>query len=264
MKAFEILEELFSMADAADYSNTCDTCKAGSADVETQKIAVSMLATPDIIRQAKEWGAQLLIVHEPTYYNNMDIHSDDKIERKKRQLIEESGLTIFRYHDHPHYTKPDIIAAGELRQLDLQGTIEYTDIFDLVRLHLDEPITPLELARIIETRCGIKHVRICGARNTPCTIISGMFGAPGNSDVFEELKNDKSEIVLTGETCEWALGEYVRDAAQLGYNKALIIMGHVGSERDGMKYTADLIKNKHPELEVKYFECGEVYTYTDS
>ena len=40
-------------------------------------------------------------------------------------------------------------------------------------------------------------------------------------------------------------------------------MGHIGSERDGMKYTTDLLKQMHPELEVKYFECSEVYTYTD-
>ena len=28
--------------------------------------------------------------------------------------------------------------------------------------------------------------------------------------------------------------------------------------------TADFISKMHPELDVKYFECGEVYTYTDS
>ena len=70
-------------------------------------------------------------------------------------------------------------------------------------------------------------------------------------------------MVLTGEACEWNLAEYARDCAQLGYKKALIIMGHIGSERDGMVYTADLLKDMHPELDVQYFECGEVYTYTD-
>lgn len=262
MKAIEIMDELFKLANDRDYSNTCDTCKAGNPDIEVRKIAVSMFATPEVVRRAREWNAQLLIVHEPTYYNHMDIHSDEKLENEKRKLIEESGITVYRYHDHPHYTTPDIIAAGELRQFDLKGRIEYTDIFDLVRIHLDEPISPVELAKIIEKNCGIKHLRICGATNTPCTVVSGMFGTPGG--VFDELKSEKSEIVLTGEACEWNLCEYARDAAQLGHKKALIIMGHIGSERDGMKYTADLLKKKYPEIDVKYFECGEVYTYTDS
>lgn len=89
-----------------------------------------------------------------------------------------------------------------------------------------------------------------------------MFGAPGNI-VLEELQRPESQIVLVGETCEWLIGEYARDAAQLGLKKALLIMGHVGSERDGMEYTARLLKERHPQLDVKYFDCGEVYTYTD-
>ena len=63
---------------------------------------------------------------------------------------------------------------------------------------------------------------------------------------------------------EWSLGEYARDAAQLGYKKALLILGHEGSERAGMVYTADILREMYPDLEVQYFECGEVYTYTDS
>ena len=113
----------------------------------------------------------------------------------------------------------------------------------------------------IEENCGIAHLRICGAADVKCDEISGMFGTPGG--VFDELKNDKCQVLLTGEACEWALGEYARDAADLGFKKALIIMGHIGSERDGMKYVTDLINEKIEGVEAKYFEGGEVYTYTD-
>ena len=263
MQAIEIMEKLFDLSYATEFSRPCDTIKAGDPYVETSKVAVSMFATPEVVRRAKEWGAQLLIVHEPTYYNHMDEHSEEKLECEKRKLIEDSGLTIWRFHDHPHYTTPDIIAAGQLRAFNLKGRIEYTDVFDLVRIHLDEPLTPVELSRIIEKNCNIKHLKICGTRDEKCTVVSCMFGTPGAS-VFKELQNEKCEILLTGEAQEWSLGEYARDASQLGYKKALIIMGHIGSERDGMIYTADLLKDMIPELDVKYFECGEVYTYTDS
>ena len=65
MKANEIMKELFRLANERDYSNTCDTLKAGNPDTETDKVAVSMFATPDVVRQATKSGAQLLIVHEP-------------------------------------------------------------------------------------------------------------------------------------------------------------------------------------------------------
>jgi creatinine amidohydrolase/Fe(II)-dependent formamide hydrolase-like protein len=70
--------------------------------------------------------------------------------------------------------------------------------------------------------------------------------------------------MLTGETCEWSIAEYARDAAALGRNKTLIIMGHVGSERYGMQYIARCLQEKLPELQVQYFHTPEVYTYTDS
>lgn len=268
MQANEIMQKLFDLSylDASyttTFSRPCDTVKAGDPYVETSKVAVSMFATPDVVRQAKAWGAQLLIVHEPTYYNHMDEHSDEKLECEKRKFIEDSGITVWRYHDHPHHTTPDIIAAGQLRAFGLKGRIEYTDVFDLVRIHLDEPLTPVELAKIIEKNCNIKHLKIAGTRDEKCSVVSCMFGTPGVS-VFEELQNEKCEILLTGEAQEWSRCEYARDASQLGYKKALIVMGHIGSERDGMIYTADLLKDMLPELEVQYFECGEVYSYTDS
>ena len=66
-------------------------------------------------------------------------------------------------------------------------------------------------------------------------------------------------MVLTGETCEWQLGEYARDAAALGMNKSLIVMGHIGSERAGMYHLAKTMEKDYPDLEIKYFECDEVY-----
>ena len=263
MKVNHIMNDLFSLAYKKDFPDTCDTCKAGDPEADVTRVAVTMFATPEVIRQAADWGAQLLITHEPTYHTiPEDILSHDKVDMEKRRLLEQSGMILYRFHDHPHYTFPDIIAAGELEKLNLDAALEYTDIFDCVRLHLNTPLTPVELAKIIEQRLGIKHIRICGARDLKCDVVSGMFGAPGNS-VLNELQRDESQIVLAGETCEWLIGEYARDAAQLGYRKALLIMGHVGSERDGMEYTARLLKERHPELDVKYFECGEVYTYAD-
>ena len=261
MKAYEIMDALFALSTEWDRSKTCDTLKAGDPNAETTRVAVSMFATPNVVRDAKAWGAQLLIVHEPTYYNHFDNYSDDPIEQEKRKLIEDSGLTIYRFHDHPHRTDPDMIAQGQLKTFALDGYVEYTDVFDLMRIHLDTPMTPVEVAKTLEERCGIKHIRICGTSDVACSVISCMFGTPGG--VFEELKSDKCEILITGEACEWSLGEYARDAAQLGHKKCLMILGHIGSERDGMVYIADQLKSMLPALDVKYFECGEVYTYTD-
>ena len=262
MKAIEIMNELFGLANEEDYTDTCDTCKAGDPEKEVEKVAVTMFATPDVVREAAAWGAGLLIVHEPTYYKHMDEHSEETVENAKRKLIEASGITIYRYHDHPHCSTPDMIVSGMVRDMALDAEVEYVGSADLVRLHMRKPITPRAVAARLEENLGLRHIRICGAADEPCTEISGMFGTPGG--VWEELQSDGCEIMLTGETCEWSMAEYVRDAGQLGFRKALLVLGHIGSERNGMIYIADLLKQRHPELAVRYIESGEVYTYTDS
>ena len=117
-----------------------------------------------------------MIVHEPTYYNHRDEHSDEKLECEKRKFIEETGITIYRFHDHPHYTTPDIICRGQVKALGLKGRVEYTDVVDQVRIYLDEPMTPVELAKLIEKKCNIKHLRICGAKDVKCSVVSGISG----------------------------------------------------------------------------------------
>ena len=261
MKAEQIVKFLNDFSFRTDYTQTCDTFKSGSPDVEVTKVAVAMFGTPDVIRQAKAFGAELLIVHEPLYYNHYDNRSDDPIECAKAKLVEESGIAIYRFHDHPHYTMPDMIAFGELTLLGLKGEVRPSETFDLARVYLDEPMTAKQLAKRIEEKLNIKHVRIAGATDVPITTVSCMFGAPGG--LMEELKRDACQALIAGEVCEWALCEYARDASQLGYTKAVLALGHVGSERAGMVYIADLVKKQFQDIEVKYLECEEVYSYSE-
>ena len=259
MKAFELINEL--KEGAFGPSVTCDTVKAGKSEKELKKVAFTMFATVDTVKKAKEWGADMLIVHEPTYYDHMDTMIDNPVTNAKKAIIEETGIVIFRYHDHMHARIVDQVTEGELYYLGLNGNFDRTPYSASYTLTLDEPITALDLAKRMEKDLGIKHIRIAGERNKSATKIAACFGTPGG--VFELLCDPSIEIVLTGEACEWKLAEYARDAAALGFNKTLIVMGHIPSERDGMRLLAKRMQDKHKDFESKYIECGEVYTYTE-
>lgn len=260
MKAKELIEELKLGAYPLEY-RTCDTVKAGDEGTELKKVAVAMFATVDLIKQVKEWGADMLIVHEPTYYDHYEEMLINPVTEAKKKLIEESGIVLFRYHDFMHHREMDQIPEGEIHYLGLKGTFERTPYSASYMLYLDEPVTALDLARQIERELNIKHVKIAGERNKKATKIALCFGTPGG--LYDLLRDENVEIVLTGEICEWMLGEYARDASALGYNKSIIVMGHIGSERDGMRLLAEKLSKKHSFFETKYFECNEVYTYTD-
>lgn len=263
MKAFELMEYLYSLSGTI-VENTCDTIKIGDPDRELKKVAVCCIASVDVIKAASQWGADLLITHEPTFYDHMDnLMENDPVTEAKYNLLKESGMTLYRFHDHAHRWTPDMIGEGEFKYLKLPGRYykARNGQLEVNRFLCDEPITPLELAKKIENELGIKHIRICGNRDIPITKIFAGFGTPNG--VFEELKGEDVELVLTGEACECKIDEYARDAAQLGMVKTLMVLGHMGSERDGMRHCADFLKEKFTEFETCYFECGEVYTYTD-
>ena len=74
MKAYELINELNKGGSAGEI--TCDTIKSGSPDTELKKVAVTMFATVDTVKAVKEWGADMMVVHEPTYYDHMDVMID--------------------------------------------------------------------------------------------------------------------------------------------------------------------------------------------
>ncbi len=241
---------------------TCDVLKAGDEEKEIKKVAFTMMATVEIIRQALAWGADVLITHEPTFYNHYDNETKGTVAIEKRKLIEKSGLILYRYHDCMHGRETDQITDGVLKELGISGKLSHTPYFASYVFIPDTPISALEFAKRGEKLLGVPHIRIAGDRNHPAQKIAACFGTPGG--VFDLLRDDSIEMVVTGEACEWTLAEYARDAAALGHKKALVVMGHIGSEKGGMRYLANRVARENPDLEIRYFECGEVYTYTDS
>lgn len=259
MKASEIIALMESWAPGL-YEKTCDTVKAGDPERDVSCVAMCCFATPNVIREASTWGAQLLITHEPTVYDHWDNIEDTPVGNAKRALLGESDLVLYRYHDHLHAAPSDMIGMGEIETLGLKGVLEERGASEINRFSLTAPMTVRELARHIEKKMNIAHMRICGAADASVTKLALAFGTPRG--VFEELAG-WADVVLTGEACEWRISEYARDAAQLGFSKALLILGHCGSERDGMRYIANRLSDAIPELSVRYIESGEVYTYSE-
>lgn len=57
MKIRELFYDLCAMAPDHDYTNTCDTCKIGDPDAEITGVAVAMIPTPKVMREASRRGA---------------------------------------------------------------------------------------------------------------------------------------------------------------------------------------------------------------
>lgn len=269
MKIRDFMDDFYRFTENSPehYSKTCDNLKAGDPDRDVEKIALSMFATPAVIRSSSEWGANLLIVHEPVFYSHWDDLSDlenfpepqRSLVRKKQELIRKSGLTIYRFHDHPHYREPDYVSMGETARWGLKGTWKRGAFTAVNNFILDHDIPVLELAETLEKNLDIQRIRIFGSRKTICRKLSLCFGTPGH--LMEEL--EQNDVVLTGEICEWNIGQMAGDYFDLlGESKSILVMGHIGSEREGMRLMEKVIKERYSQFEVKYFECGECFSFT--
>src|SRR5258708_18138416 len=89
---------------------TVDTFKAGNPDAAVNGIAVTMMATMDVLQRAAAHGDNLIITHEPTFFDHLDapqgIKESDEVWKEKREFIEQHGIVVWRFHDHWHDRRP--------------------------------------------------------------------------------------------------------------------------------------------------------------
>ena len=104
---------LASFYDAHD--GTVDRIVFGRRDREVRGIAVCWMAYCTAIRRAAELGANVVVTHEPTFFNRLDLDEISEITpevRNKIDLLEELKVTIIRCHDvwDLRYPEPGILS----------------------------------------------------------------------------------------------------------------------------------------------------------
>jgi hypothetical protein len=116
--AGQIISRIQSHVSVPWQPDTVDTFKAGNPDTPITGIAVTMMATLDVLERAAAAGDNLIITHEPTFFDHLDkatglsAGENDAVLREKREFIEKHGLVIWRFHDHWHARNPDGIEVG--------------------------------------------------------------------------------------------------------------------------------------------------------
>ena len=118
----EVIDKIIAYHPPIDEEHTCDGFKAGNPNAICTGIVTAIVPTIDVIKATKKLGANLLIVHEPTYYMTPDYpdwHTDftNRVVEEKQELLKSYGITIWRDHDHMHAHQPDSIFTGVINRL---------------------------------------------------------------------------------------------------------------------------------------------------
>ena len=215
---------------------TRDTFKAGDPQTAVTGIAVTMMATQAVLQRAAANGQNLIITHEPTFFDDPDKAEtvsqgeDDAVLAEKRAFIAKNHLVIWRFHDHWHRMSPDGIELGNARAL---GWEKFQDPNNQYLFTLPET-TVGRLADEVKSQFGIASLRIVGDREMKVTRVALSPGFAGAKREIAALEMPDVQVLLAGETREWETVEYVADAVTQGKHKALIVLSHVPSEQQGM------------------------------
>jgi putative NIF3 family GTP cyclohydrolase 1 type 2 len=240
-------------------TQTVDTFKAGDPDTPVTGIAVTMMATLDVLQRAAANHQNFVITHEPTFYSHQDqpegMDASDPVWAEKRSFIEQHHLVVWRFHDHWHRRNPDGILAGMVRAL---GWEKYQHAGAPNFFTLPET-TVGKLAADVAKRLDSPSLRVVGNPEMKVTKIALSPGAAGFVRETHALEQDNVELLLVGETREWETVEYTADAATEGKHKALIVIGHIPSEQAGMEECTRWLKTFLPTVPIEFVPAKQPF-----
>jgi putative NIF3 family GTP cyclohydrolase 1 type 2 len=230
---------------------TVDTFKAGDPDTPVTGIAVTMMATFDVIQRAAAEHKNFVITHEPTFYSHEDTTTEleqerDALYKAKSDFIAAHHMVVWRFHDHWHRMNPDGIMTGMVRALAWGPYAKAGErgIFTMPEITLGD------LAASIKQKLDAHTLRVVGDPEMKVTGVGLAPGFAGSSINRHVLQRPDVQVEVIGEAHEWEIVEYAADAGSANLGKALIVIGHIPSEQAGMQECVRWLKTFVSEVPV--------------
>lgn len=285
MKIIEVIDKIRNFHGALENSRF-DKVIYGDTDKECTGVVTTCAATIDVIRQAAEKGANLIVCHEDVFYNSFD--NDELVEgvklvEDKKKLLDETGIAVWRDHDHMHgggpggkpdfskgapkvqrpREKTDYIFYGIMKVL---GWDDYVigDIKKPLLYEIPETDVP-SLCGFLMERLDLSGVRVVGNANAKVrrVFFCEHVNEHRDEDLYKRSEMLTSNVMIPLEIIDWTLSEYIRDAAAMGQDKAILEMGHFNFEEPGMRWMGEdwLPKLLGDGIPVCFIQSGDSFSY---
>lgn len=255
------------------------TFGAEALDCACTGVVTCIWPTVEVVRRAKELGANLIISHEAIFWNHgdhRDVVAGNASFKAKVALLEEWDGTVWRCHDYIHAGVP-LEADGSLADgifyglADKLGWLDCRIERDCMDFEIPEMLAR-ELAAYVIERLGLAGTRVIGDMDAPVRrvrIPMHIMGHPmGDTETLNKMDAEGIDCLLAMELIDFTASEYVRDAAMLGQGKCIIHMGHFNGEEPGMEYMATWVPRAlegagldSAKVPVSFVPMGDTYQY---
>ena len=253
----KMLEELCPPGFAMSWDNV--GLLVGRSDKEVSTIALALDATTEVIEQAAEQGADLILTHHPLLFSGVrNVTDSDYVGRRILYLIRHD-ISCYAMH-----TNFDVLgmadAAADLINLTDREVLEvtYEDEISVDGIgRIGSLIEPMKLSEFAEKVAGafeIDHVRYYGDPDqmvVTCAILPGS----GKGEIDLAVKAN-ADVYVTGDISH----HDGIDAVEKGI--AVIDAGHYGIEKIFVPYMKEYLEREMPEIRIISCDQGAPYLET--
>src|SRR5258705_3612933 len=193
----EAIDTIIAAVPGSPFPETVDTIKLGDPLQPITGVVTTFLATYEVIEKAAQLNANLIIAHEPTFYNHLDRTDwlqNDAVYQAKRQLVETHGLVVWRFHDYLHSLRPDPVSMAMAQALSWESYFQPND-----RVCQIPPLKLRDLVNYVKAKLNIQTLRAIGNLDMTCRTIALLPGFPPAQYHFELLAKPEIDVLILGE-----------------------------------------------------------------
>lgn len=272
MKAREIHEALRALHAVPEPS--VDRVILGSAETAVRGVAVMWMPTWPALRAAVATGANVMVVHEPTFYTHWDLDGFEKefgglkprsraaleaTRAAKERWMQEQGLVVIRCHDVID-AMPGGVVDSLARALGFspdQATASGN--YRIIRLREPQRAGEIgqHMARVFAA-LGQPGVAFYGDEHRRVTRLG--LGTGYGCDPWRQIElGAEMALVIDDRIKVWAEPVWAEDA---GY--PLAVINHGTSEEWGVRTLAGILRENFPQLPVHLVPQGCGYRWITS
>lgn len=240
----EIIERTYPKHAAMEWDNV--GLLVGRADKDVAKIYVALDPTDDVIDEAIERGADLLVTHHPLVFSPMKQITDEHFISGRVVRLLQHDVSYYAIH-----TNYDILGMADLsaEMLDLEccQVLEPTDAQNSQGLgrvgNLPKAMTLLQICELVKTKFGLEHVKVYGNNNG---LINRVAISPGSGKHMSDLAIDKNaDVFITAEI------DHHEGIDAMAQGMAIVDAGHYGLEHIFIEDMALYLKKHVKGVEVE-------------
>ena len=221
---------------------------AGREDKEVNKILLALDPTSDVVEEAINWKADLLITHHPLIFSGIkSVTTSDFIGKRVFNLIFQD---VCYYAMHTNFdvmgmadAVADQLALEKCQVLDVTFQDELSKEGIGRMGELSRTMSLEECAKYVKDKCKLSGVKVFG---DPDKLIDTVALIPGSGKSYINLAIEKgAQVVITGDIDH----HNGLDAVERGL--AVIDAGHYGLEKIFASYMEEVLRRELPDVQIK-------------